>query len=495
MCEIPSQILTFKRSLRLENRSGKGRKSGNQARRQHEALAAILEQQRLLYNAALAERVEAYRRATAGCEELVCKSDGERSYYVRVAISDRKARLADWVERHGPLPNLATQTRALTALRAEDPEFAGVSRRIQAATLRRLDAAYDGFYRRVRRGQTPGFPRFKGRDFWNSFGFDAFRQLEGKRTDGGTFDGRRISFRGVPGKLRISEPLPQGARVLNLLLSREGRRWYACFQCRVPVAAAPVARGRVVGVDCGVRNTLTLSTGHVAAAPKHLSAALDDLREASRAVSVEKKGSRKRRRARERLARLHRKIRNRRATYLHKQAKLLVTHHQGVVLEALAPAELAQQSQDENQPAVSKVLNRHLADAAPFMLRQMVRYKSVRHGARYYEVDPPRGTAQECAQCGAATPCPPGQEKFVCASCGSVAPRNYNTALVLLKRAHTSGFRGGPAPAAVSGCEHERPERGRPMAQGVAPVPFSRAREHKRGGIILEADFSDTGWS
>ena len=82
-------------------------------KRQHRALEAILESQRQLYNAALEERIDAYRKAHV-----------TRSYF--------------------------NQTKALTEWRRDDPEAAALPANLQRATLKRLDEAYRGFFRRVK---------------------------------------------------------------------------------------------------------------------------------------------------------------------------------------------------------------------------------------------------------------------------------------------------------------------------------------------------------
>ena len=109
-------------------------------RNQHRALEAILESQRQLYNAALQERIEAYRKANV-----------TRTYF--------------------------DQTRALTEWRQDDPEASGVPVNLQRATLKRLDEAYRGFFRRVKSGGKPGFPRFRGKGWFDSFGFREFRGI------------------------------------------------------------------------------------------------------------------------------------------------------------------------------------------------------------------------------------------------------------------------------------------------------------------------------
>lgn len=430
------------------------------ARAQHAVLASICEQQRVLYNAALSVRVAAY--------------DATRHRERPKSVS------------------LYEQLRELTDLRREDQEFAAVSRRIQAGTLKRLDRAYKAFFRRVKTGGAPGFPIFKGRDYWNSFGFDAFRQKDGgKSTDGGSWDGKRLRFHGLPGGLRIRRALPAGARVLNLHFVREGRVWHACFQCEVPYVEPRKNSGVVVGVDCGVRNTVTLSTGKAVPCPKYLARGLLELKDAQRAVSAEKRGSRKRRKAREKLARLHRKVRNRRRNFLHKQAKILATHYGAVAIEKLSVRALAEKTSATEPAGKRENINRHLADASPAMLREMLRYKTVRHGARLYEIDPPKDTARECYACGVASPCPPDAEDHTCPHCGVVEKRALNSARVVLIRAHAR-LRDGRVPAGGDACELRGESHG---PRGEDPALSSRARGRDGPWRRIRAVLHDDGWA
>src|SRR5712664_3651901 len=127
-------------------------------KQQHRALEAILEYQRQLYNAALEERIDAYRKANV-----------TRTYF--------------------------DQTKALTEWRQDDPEGSALPVNLQRATLKRLDEAYKGFFRRVKSGGKPGFPRFRGKGWFDSFGFREFSGI--------TLTANRIRFKGMPGTLRI----------------------------------------------------------------------------------------------------------------------------------------------------------------------------------------------------------------------------------------------------------------------------------------------------
>ena len=137
-------------------------------KRQHRALERILEDQRQLYNAALEERIDAYRKARIA-----------RTY--------------------------VDQCKALTEWRRCDCDAASFPVTLQRWTLKRLDGAYQGFFRRTKAGGKPGFPRFRGKARFNSFGF---RQFAGA----GINDGQ-IQFNGMPRRLRIHlhRPFPKEA--------------------------------------------------------------------------------------------------------------------------------------------------------------------------------------------------------------------------------------------------------------------------------------------
>src|SRR5258706_6004160 len=187
------------------------------AKRQHRALEQILELQRQLYNAALEERIGAYSKA------------GLTRTYI-------------------------DQTKALTEWRGSDPEACALPVCLQRATLKRLDEAYRGFFRRVARGGKPGFPRFRGKGWFDSFGF---RQFVGISLKGG-----RLRFKGMPGSLRvhIHRALPEGAPIRSCAFQRDTKGWSVSFAVAVE-AAAPRKSQRAVGVDLGISTFAALSDG------------------------------------------------------------------------------------------------------------------------------------------------------------------------------------------------------------------------------------------
>lgn len=400
-------------------------------RQQYRDLEAVLEQQRQLYNAALEERIEVYHKSLGSSvqiewvplEKPIRKANGEviEGYYGR--------RRHILMKEDRPKPRTITeadQSRSLTKIRADNPAVELVQRRIQRATLKRLDRAYKAFFRRVKSGEgAPGFPKFKGRDHFDGFAFDAFAQVK--------WDGKRLRFAGVRGGLRVSldRPMPTvtnpetGELVTNIKgihfkRERSGRRWYVGFQVEAPVRNNRDGLGKGdIGADWGTSVLAHLSSGEIVPNPRHGEAMTDEVARAQRKLSRAKKGSHRRLKARRHLAALQRR-------------------------------------------------------AAPYLLHQMIAYKARRENAITIEIEPGRFTredgtvetvapTQECFWCGLPHHKGLAEAEHVCTTPGQHLglrmPRKLNAARVILKRALAQrdegsapvvDDRGGPAPAGAA---------------------------------------------
>src|SRR5688500_653637 len=228
-------------------------------KRQHQALEAVLEAQRQLYNAALEERMDAYRKA-------------------------------------GITRTLYDQQKALTEWRQSDAEAAAFPLNLQRATLIRLDQAYKGFFRRVKAGDKPGFPRFRGKGRFDSFGF---AQFEGISLAQG-----RLRFKGMPGALRVHvhRPIVGGGEIRSCTFRRDIKGWVVGLNVKV---TAPPLRDeeRVVGVDLGITTFAMLSDGEAIPSLRAARRAARRLRMAQRALARAHPGSKGRHKARTELRR------------------------------------------------------------------------------------------------------------------------------------------------------------------------------------------------
>ena len=247
------------------------------------ALVLLLGEQCRLYNAALEERRGAWRL--------------ERRSVTRF-------------EQYKTLTGLADQEPALLAF--------GVT--VARGTLLRLDRAFQGFFRRAKAGQAPGFPRFRSARRFDSVEWPDASGWKLDETAG------RVYLRGVGHvKLRLHRSLRGTPKTITV--ARVGRRWQVTVFCTgVPAELLP-ATGKAVGVDVGVTVAAALSDGRIIDNPRHLRRSADALAAAQRVVSRRRRGSRRRAKAGEAVAARHRKIANQRRDFLHKQSRALVNDH------------------------------------------------------------------------------------------------------------------------------------------------------------------------
>ena len=347
---------------------------------QHRAVERLLHAQRELYNAALEERIDCYR-----------KTGKTRTY-------------------------IDHQCKGLTEWRCEFPEWGELPANLQRWTLKRLDEAFQGFFRRLkaRRGNA-GFPRFRGQGRWESFGFAEFSGIR--------FDGRRLRFRGMPGglKVHLHRPLPHDADICSCVFRQDGSGWVVCLQIAVPTPEKrPVAT--VIGVDLGLEVFAHCSDNVEIPNPRIAKRAEAELRRRQRALSRCQRGSHRRHKVRAQVAKVHRKITNTRNSWLHKESAKLVKRADLIIVEDLKVANMIRHP----------TLARSIADASWSRFVSMLSYKVAKTGGDLLRVDP-RYTSQECSGCHELVPKSLAVRTHKCPSCGLVINRDYNASLNILR--------------------------------------------------------------
>ena len=366
-------------------------------------LERTLEAQRVLYNAALEERIDCHR-----------KTGRTISYF--------------------------DQCKGLTECRKALPGMAAVSVKIQRGTLKRLDEAYKGFFQRARAGGA-GFPRFKGRRHWNSIAVAEGVKVAGSRLRVPGFGWLAIRRRG-------GNPYPDG-EARSAVLKREGGKWYAviCFAVSAPV---PEDDGTVVGLDMNAGQVAT-SDGEVREAPG--GARLEARkRRHQRRLARQKRGSRRRERTRRRLARTQRRLAMRRRNWQHHASRRITDRAHTVVIEDLNTRGMTRTAKGTAEAPGRNVrakaaLNRAVLDTGWSALRHMLEYKA---GA-VIAVDPAY-TSRTCAACGVIDA---GSRKtrdnFECVACGHAAHADLNAAANIRRRGlahlHGEGRSVQPTPA------------------------------------------------
>ncbi|SDH61628.1 putative transposase [Sinosporangium album] len=370
-------------------------------RHQEIALAACLEDHRQLYNAALEHRRTAYRKA---CVTI----------------------------RYGD------QSGELKHIRADDPGGqARWSFSSQQATLRRLDKAFRAFFDRVKQGRTPGFPRFKGKGWFDTAEWP-------KDGDGCRWDSQPghptvtfVRLQGI-GHVRVHQHRRVLGTVKTISVKREGSRWYVVLSCDdVPARTLPAAAA-VAGIDMGVASLVTTSDGEHLDNPRHLAASADRLAVAQRDLSRKKRGSKRRRKAVARVAALHAKVRRQRLDGAHKAALALVGAYDLIVHEDLRIANMTRSASGTIERPGCNVarkagLNRSILDAGWGVFLTILSHKAESAGRELIAVDP-RNTSRTCARCGhCAKENRTTQAEFACSACGHTAHADVNAAINILR--------------------------------------------------------------
>ena len=301
------------------------------------------------------------------------------------------------------------QQAELPDLKAAFPEYGEIHSQVVQDVLARLDKTYQAFFRRVKTGQTPGFPRFQGRHRYHSFTYKQYGN--GARLENGFLVLSKIGRVAV----RWSRPLEGTPKTVTV--SREADGWYACISCaEVPAQPLPPI-GRETGIDVGLKVFLITADGDAVENPCHYRRAEKQLAKAQRRVSRRQKGSHRRRQAVDHLQRAHQTVQRQRADFHHKTALAVLRQYDTIYLEDLRVANL--------------VRNRHLAksisDAGWAQFRTILEAKAACAGRRVVAV-PAQFTSQDCSGCGERVPKSLSVRTHVCTTCGLVLDRDENAA-------------------------------------------------------------------
>lgn len=358
---------------------------------QTDSLNFLLAQGRLLYNAALQERRDAWR-------------------YHKVFV------------------NYYHQANQLKDIRQDDPDGVGkLNHSACQQVLRRLDKAFKSFFRRCKRGEKPGFPRFKGKGWFSSLQF--------VYKDGLRLKNDKLYIQNV-GHIRIFQhrPLPEEASVKQAVVKRDRLdHWYIIFQVELPNAAVALNGKSPIGIDMGLEYFTTLSTGEQVDNPRWFRKAEEKLAVTQRKRSRTPKGSRRNRHLRQLITKQHQHIANQRRDFQHKLSHRLVNEFGLIAVEDLNIKGLC-------RSRVSK----SMGDAAWSQFIAMIHYKASSAGCEVVMVDA-RQTSQCCPECGCIVQKSLSDRIHDCPQCGYVVPRDVAAAQVILNRgiARTERLRQG----------------------------------------------------
>ena len=336
-----------------------------------------------------------------------------------------------WAYRAGVSVSLYSQYRELTAIRAADEFWGGVSVQIGRGVLRRMDRARQDFYRRMKAGEKPGYPRFKSGRRWHTIELSEVTPAMVKSR--GNYWAVRV--RGLPEiRLRKGLELPEGVPK-TLTITLRGRRLFVNLTYAVEQEALPHCDA-AVGIDMGVSDRLALSDGERVGRRRKPNR---KLQRAQRRLSRCKKGGQRWRKRRAILANQQHRERVRNRNACHEITTDLVRRFGLIAVEDLAIRNMTRSAKGTMEQPGKNVaqktgLNRSISEQTWGLIRQQLTCKAEWAGRELVVVDP-KFTSQRCSGCGVVAAAQRTRKRYDCAGCRTSEDADVNAARNILHRA------------------------------------------------------------
>ena len=315
-----------------------------------------------------------------------------------------------WEQRQESL-RYYDQATSLPGLKVERPALAAVHSQVLQNVAVRIDLAFKAFFRRVKAGDAPGYPRFRGRGRYTSITYP--QAPVGCKL---YMEAQRLRLHGV-GEVKIILHRSLDGTPKTATITRGGTgKWYVCFSCECAEPAPLPATGQQVGIDVGLKTFATLSDRQTIANPRFFRREEHALAKAQRRLSKEEKGTPERAKRRRVVARVHERTRWRRGDFAHQHSRRIVNQFDLIAVEDLSV----------NRMTHNHCLAKSIHDAAWNQFADLLSYKAAWAGRRYLAVNPAY-TSQDCSQCGhRKTGLTLADRTYTCPCCGLVLDRDLN---------------------------------------------------------------------
>ncbi len=277
--------------------------------------------------------------------------------------------------------------------------------------------SFTGFFSRLKSNKTAGFPRFRSFNTWKSFSF-----IE---TNGIRITGNRIKFKGLNIRFHKHRELPPDIK--SVIFKKELTGWYVCIQVAQDIQPKQKTN-KSIGIDLGLKNLATTSKSEFIKNIRPYKALEDKIKKKQQEFSACKKGTIRRKKTNLELARLHLKIRNRRATYLHQISARLIREYDDISIEKL-----------DIEKLIGLDYAKSIYDAGWGILIHNLRYKAESAGVSLREVNPAY-TSQICNSCGVIKKLSLSDRVYACDDCGFIIDRDVNAALNIMDKGCSESY-------------------------------------------------------
>ena len=316
-----------------------------------------------------------------------------------------------WEERQESF-TLYDQINMFPALKKERPSLVGVHSQVLQNVAMRIDLAFKAFFRRVKAGEKPGYPRFRGAGWYDSFTYPQ---------GGHSVNSNSVTLSKI-GTVKASIHRPIKGKIKTCCVRRTSTgKWFIAFACEVEDQPFPEST-EAVGIDVGLENFAVLSTGEAIANPHFFRKDEKALVKAQRKLSKEEKGTPARVKRRKVVAHIHERISNQRSDFAHQNSRRIVNRFGVIAVEDLSI----------NRMVHNHCLAKSISDAAWGPFAVYLSYKAASAGRKYIAVNPAY-TSQDCSSCGYRQKLSLSNRVFVCPCCNLQLNRDHNASLNILR--------------------------------------------------------------
>lgn len=327
--------------------------------------------------------------------------------------------------------NYYDQANNLPALKESKPWFKSVYSQVLQDVLKRLDKAFQAFYRRTKAGEEPGYPEYKKRGDWDSITFPQYSDLP---------EDNQLYLPKVKETIKIQYHREIEGNVKTLSIVKEGTKWFANFSVEIPLSIEHKATGNQIGIDLGLIDFYYDSNGNNVKVPKFYRSEQKKLSKLQRKLALLKKRTSKYLKTLNILRNLHYRIACKRENFFHHVVNNLLQNNDIICIEKLdikkmakrpAKVELADGVFLPNGAKKKSGLNKSILDAAWGKFIQILKYKAISLGKKIVEINPAY-TSSMCSQCGNIVNKSLSERTHKCNNCGLILQRDHNSAINIL---------------------------------------------------------------
>ncbi len=274
----------------------------------------------------------------------------------------------------------------------------------------RIDLAFQAFFRRVKQGQNPGYPRFKGKDRYDSF---TYRQSGFKLN-------KDILYLSKIGNVKVNLHRPIIGKIKTCTIKYQHYKWYVCFSIEYSPIILQESK-LSVGIDVGLTSFATLSTNEKIDNPRFYKQDEKELVNAQRKLSSQTKGSSQRNKAKRKVNHIHKRITNKRHNFIHQESRKIVNKFGIICVEKLNTKNMIENGN----------LAKQISDAAWNQFILALSYKAECADRKLVRVNPAY-TSQVCSKCGVLVVKELSERIHNCSSCGLIIDRDLNASYNIL---------------------------------------------------------------